>query len=49
MLYILFVFWFSLGQSRYNFPLLPPPGTVTEVFKIGETLAGNEEYVIQIK
>ena len=49
MLYILFVFWFSLGQSRYNFPLLPPPGTVTEVFKIGETLAGNEEYVIQLK
>lgn len=49
MFFCLLMFWLNLVQSQYTFPLLPPPNTVTEVFKIGNSISGNEEYFIQVK
>jgi hypothetical protein len=49
MFIVFILFWLTFGQSRNSFPILPPPNTTTEVFKIGESLAGNEEYFIQLR
>ena len=49
MLLVFLILIFNHLQSQYPFPMDPPPNTVTEVYKIGDSISGNEEYFIQVK
>lgn len=50
ILNLLFFFFLQIScLTKFTTPLTAPSGTVTEVFKIGKTLEGNEEYCIQLK
>jgi hypothetical protein len=49
MLLIFLIILFNHLHGQYAFPMLEPPNTVTEVYKIGDTIAGNQEFFIQVK
>jgi hypothetical protein len=49
MLLVFLILIFNHLHTQYPFPMDPPPNTVTEVYKIGDTISGNEEYFIQVK